>query len=110
MAKVTTKQVKAIAEKVGMINALYSDINDILTADNYCPYILTPVDISLPLCDVVELAKVCKKKPEARMSWGTWTVSFTIYGCTFSSSCVRDDELNYCLENGSVRMRGEKNG
>lgn len=107
--KVTTKEVKAIADKVAIINNMLNEIKSILDADNYDTFLMrTPMTISLPLPDLIDLARVCRKKPEARAYWGDYIVSFSIYGCIFDSSYVQMEELKHWLGTGAVTMKGEK--
>lgn len=106
--KVTTKVVKQIADKMALANGLLNEVKALLKADNYDVGIYTPMSVNLLLCDLVDLAKVCRKKPEAKASWGDFTVSFSIYGCTFEAPIVSENEVNYYLEKGSVVMKGDK--
>ncbi len=105
--KVTTKEVKTIADKMFSVNDLLQEVKDILASDNYDAFISIPMSVTMPVADVVELARVCRKKPEAKSFLGDYDISFTIYGCTFKATCFEEKELQYWLENG-VFMKGEK--
>lgn len=106
--KVTTKEVKQIAEKIAVVNTLLTEIKDILQGDNYDAWVRTPFFVDMPLCDLVDLAKVCRKKPEVKRYWNDYSASFSIYGCTFEAPIVNESEVNYHLEKGSVVMKGDK--
>lgn len=107
--KVTTKEVKVIAEKMAIVNSMLADIKKTLTADNYALWMDIPMAVKMELPDLIDLARVCKKKPEARRSWGDYIVSFSIYGCTFTSYAMTEEGIKEWIENGYVRMKGEKN-
>ena len=106
--KVTTKVVKRIADKMALANGLLNEVKALLKADNYDVGIYTPMSVNLPLCDLVDLAKVCRKKPEVKRYWNDYSASFSIYGCTFEAPIVSESEVNYHLEKGSVIMKGDK--
>ena len=106
--KVTTKEIKQIAEKIAVVNTLLTEIKDILQSDNYDAWVRTPFFVDMPLCDLVDLAKVCRKKPEVKRYWNDYSASFSIYGCTFEAPIVSESEVNYHLEKGSVIMKGDK--